>query len=369
MDHAVGGLDVGGDDVGVIDHGALVAQRNGQGGALQRHNFLTVDQVGGHQFTRHNVIQQNLREQALGIGQHSVQRLLRERSKGVIRWCEDGEGARAAQCIHQSGLGQRSGERRELPCGDGGVDDVGKLLGGLFGRLGGGSSFGHSFFGRFRGGGGFSDALFGGRQQVGQRRSQRRRQNDAVNCMNHAVGGLNVARNDGGAVDLFDAVGEGELHALSLRRLNLLAIADQRSDQSSRHHMIEQDAAQRLGVFGKGGQNFRRHCGERLIRRSKDGERAFALQDVDQPRRLHKLHQDGEIARSNGGFHNVWLFAETCLSKSLQGNQAQDQRKDHKRLKYGWNALFHRTLLCVLWNPVKILESALSCSKALPGRS
>src|SRR5690606_20546292 len=117
VDDAVGGVDVGADDGGVVDlHCACSRAVDGDGGALhcRRGQFLAGD-GGRHHFSREHVVGEDGGELVLVLGlQQVLDRAGGERSKGGVGGGEDGEGTGATQRLFEAGSLDGGDERVEL---------------------------------------------------------------------------------------------------------------------------------------------------------------------------------------------------------------------------------------------------------------
>ena len=122
MDHAVGRLHVlHRNRVAVDQHGVAIV------GYRQRHagngHQGTVDQLIGGQLAGDHVVRQHGRQQ-FGVGEHGVERCLRQRFERGVDRREHGEGAIALQRRDEVGLRDEVGERAEPRQRGGDIDDV-----------------------------------------------------------------------------------------------------------------------------------------------------------------------------------------------------------------------------------------------------
>ena len=146
--------------------------------------------------------------------------------------------------------------------------------------------------------------------------------------MNHTIGRLDIARNDFSTVDRFDSIYKPKHHIAAFGSGNLFSIADQRCNQTRRHHMIEQHPLQESRICSQCLQNIRRHRSKRVIGWRKDSKRSLPLQGFDQPSCLHQLNQRREISSCDRSVHDVSFFAQAVLRRRSERKQSQHQHRD-----------------------------------------
>ena len=143
MDDAVARLDVGGHNVGLVNHSHAVADHERHRAALYGVGRHAIAEVARHDLARHHMVEQDLRQLALRIFEQGFDGARRQGGKGVIGWRKDREWPLALQRLHQAGRLDGGDERSEVACAHGGIDNVGHFahrgFRGCFGRrLGGG---------------------------------------------------------------------------------------------------------------------------------------------------------------------------------------------------------------------------------------
>lgn len=145
-----------------------------------------------------------------------------------------------------------------------------------------------------------------GRRQLRRREGLHRGQKDGVDDVDDAVRGLDVRLDDGGVVDL-DAVRgvDGELAALD--GLGRLERGHVRGGHRAGDDVVGEDSGELLLVREQPLDGAGRQLGEGLVGRREHGERAWALEGLDQTGGLHSLDQRGEVAGGDGGVDDVSL--------------------------------------------------------------
>ena len=127
VDDAIGGLDVGGDDVGIADLDRATVDGDRGGCALDGGDILTVElhDLGGGDAASDDVVGENLDELILVLGLQQVfDRAGGQFGEGFVGRSEDGEGARALQRVDQAGGLDGGDQGAEVGVAGGGVDDV-----------------------------------------------------------------------------------------------------------------------------------------------------------------------------------------------------------------------------------------------------
>ena len=279
MDDAIGGFDVGDDDVGVVDLDCAVGDGEGDRAALEGGGFQTVGHIRGHDLTAQHMVEQDLGQVTGRVGDQGIQCPVGQGGKGGVSRRKDGEGAFALEGVHQTG---------GLHCGDQGAEvlirrsDVDNVA-----RRGLGSWFRGRFRGRFR----------------------RGRHDDRINHMDDAVAGLDVGDDDVGVVDLDCAVGDGEGDRAALEGGGFQTVGHIRGHDLTAQHMVEQDLGQVTGRVGDQGiQCPVGQGGKGGVSRRKDGEGAFALEGVHQTGGLHCGDQGAEIFVGRCNVNDVLRF-------------------------------------------------------------
>jgi hypothetical protein len=140
MDYAVGGDDIGLDDVGVVDlHAAARVDRHAL--PLDRLCARQLDDFRGHHGAGNDMVGEHLRE--LGsVGEERLQGARRQLGEGLVRGREDRERPWALEDLDETGRRQGLGQGVEITRLDGGGDDVLGRLRGLC-RTGGPYEQGH----------------------------------------------------------------------------------------------------------------------------------------------------------------------------------------------------------------------------------
>ena len=196
MDRAVGGEDVGDDDLGVIGHDLAHIYRNLNGFPLQSGYRTGLEHLGGGQIFCNDMVEQDV-SQAGDVIQQSRDRAIGQQIESVIGGGEDREGTFPLEGIHQVGSGQGSRERIEAPVRQGCLDDI--LVG---------------------------------------------RQDDTVDDVNDTIGSLNIGQDDLGVIDEDLAVLNRDLDILAEGSFSAGQADDIGGSEFTGDNMVEQDVGQ-----------------------------------------------------------------------------------------------------------------------------
>ncbi len=123
MDHTVTGFDVGGHDIGAVDHHATVRYFDIDIRALNCRGRIKLDDIGGHDLAGHHVIGQNAGQRFL-VGKQCFQVGLGDGGKGFVGGCEYGKRTVALERFDQSGGLDGCYQRVEATGLDCGIDDI-----------------------------------------------------------------------------------------------------------------------------------------------------------------------------------------------------------------------------------------------------
>ena len=82
------------------------------------------------------------------------------------------------------------------------------------------------------------------------------------------------------------------------------------------HDVVRQDFGQRSFVFEQAVQGCFRDFGKSFIGWCEHGERAFTFEGVHQASGLYSRDQGFEVARFDGGIHNVSSLGRECKTKA-----------------------------------------------------
>ena len=124
MNHAVGRLDVRGDDVHAVDRHRAVSHVKGQFPALQRSRRQPIGHIRSHDLTAHHMEKQDIGQIAGRIGQQRIHRAWRQRRKGLIGRRKDRKRPFALERVHQPRRLHSSHQRAECLAGRRSVHDV-----------------------------------------------------------------------------------------------------------------------------------------------------------------------------------------------------------------------------------------------------
>jgi hypothetical protein len=205
---SVGGLVVGGDDLGVIDKdGAALVNMHGQVVVVEGGDDLVVVEVRGREVPSDDVVLEDLIEGS-HVAKEVREELVREAAEGVVGGGEDGEGARAGERVDEAAGLDGGDEGRELGDGLGELDEVGE--------------------GADAGDGVAADALLGLEPGLGLgEEAAGVGEEDGVDHVDDAVAAVDVGDDDGGvAVDEDLAVGDDKDEGLTLDGEDLLEVLD-----------------------------------------------------------------------------------------------------------------------------------------------
>ena len=155
MDHAVGCFDVGGNDVGVVDHRLAIDDGELHSRALQRAGFEAIGHAFSHYLTIDHVVEQDS-AQCFWVGQQTFDSAFGQGRERLVRGSEDGQRTVAAQRIFQTSGLNGGHQGVEAAGGNRGINNILSHFG--FGR---GFGFGGSWL-FHRSGGGLGGGVLGG---------------------------------------------------------------------------------------------------------------------------------------------------------------------------------------------------------------
>merc|ERR1719163_2475353 len=272
MYDAVGGENVGREDVGVVD--AHWVKAGGHSVALECLRLETISEIGREHLRGENVVEEDVGELALVLREKErLEGALGKSREGSVGGREDGERTIAAKRVDEAGSGEGLYEGGEVVVLDSELND------GL-GRL-------------------------------------RRRKEDFIDNMYDAVGGEHVGRENVGVVDAHWV--KAGSHSVALECLRLETISEIGREHLRGENVVEEDVGElvlvlrekerREGALGK--------SREGSVGGREDGERTIAAERVDEAGSGEGLEEDVEVivldSELNDGLGRLRRRKEDCV--------------------------------------------------------
>ena len=261
MDDAIGGGDVGLDDVGVVDAYAAIGV-DLELAALERLGAVELHGVGSGDVARYDVVLEDGPELLL-ILQQGRDRSFGELGEGLIGGREDGERSFALKCFDQSG---------RLDGGYQGVEAAGA-------------------------GGCIDDVV--------------RWQQNGVDHVDDSIAGAEVSVDDLGVIDA-DAFGRVDTEEGALQGSCRVQIGDVLRGDVAADDVVGQDLGKLLFVFEQGLDRSLWQLGKCFVGGSEDGERSLTFQSLNEAGCFDGCDEGVEVVGTCCDVDNIFLDGSEC---------------------------------------------------------